>query len=112
VKRALRLLDQPNDRAPAPPIRLRLGEHVVSVADAHDGAAAKRFATHLETAGATDAADGSGEDLRIVIRATPQSPEARLRADVLEEGADLVLGSARASFAERLAAWAHSPSRR
>lgn len=113
MKRALRLLDQPNDRTPVPPIRLRLGARIVSVADAHDGAEATRFAAHLQNAGATAAADdGCGEDLRIVIRSTPQSPEARLRADVLEDGADLILGSARASFAGRLAAWGRSRNRR
>ncbi|MBW2493738.1 MAG: hypothetical protein JRE43_03215 [Deltaproteobacteria bacterium] len=112
MKRALQLLGEPNDRTPAPPIRMRLAERFVSVADAHDGAAAKRFASYLQAAGATDAADESGDDLRIVIRSTPQSAEARLRADVMEEGADLILGSARASFAERLSAWARAPSRR
>ena len=39
--------------------------------------------------------------VRIVVRSTPQSPEARLRAEVLEESADVVLGSPRRAFATR-----------
>ena len=40
------------------------------------------------------------------VRCPPESPEARLRAEVLEEGADLVLGSPRPSAARLLAALA------
>jgi hypothetical protein len=110
LKRTLQLLGEPKDRTPADPIHLRLGEQVVSVADAHDGVAAKRFASYLRAAGATAVSGAAGRELRVVIRSTPQSREARLRADVMEEGADLVLGSARASFAQRFSAWARTRS--
>jgi phosphomannomutase len=103
LKRALRVLGEPDDRTAADPIRVTLQGRVLSVADAHDGAAAARFVSLLRDAGASDAAEGRDPDLRIVIRSTPQSAEARLRSEVMEEGADLVLGSARGSFAQRLA---------
>jgi hypothetical protein len=80
---------------------LRLGERIVSLIDTGDGAAAAVFAKALVDAGATtmDSETESQADLRIVIRSAAQSPEASLRAELLEEAADLVLGSARPVFA-------------
>ncbi len=108
MKRPLRILGKPSDELAAPPVRLALGSRVVSVADAHDGQDAGHFAELLVDQGARrlDASGARAVDLFIVIRSTPESPEARLRAEVLEEGADLVLGSPRPSAARLLAALA------
>jgi len=112
LKRALRILGEPGDQSAAPPLHVSVGGRVFSIADAHDGTAAARFVSHLRAEGAVDAGEGSAADVQIVVRSTPQSPEARLRADVMEEGADLVLGSARASFARHLASCAVSQDER
>jgi hypothetical protein len=104
LKRPLRVLGDPSDREPAEPAVAQLGDRIVSIADAHDGAAARRFAEELEDAGATIVEGGAATriDVRIVIRSTPQSPEARASAEVLEETADVVLGSPRPAFARLL----------
>lgn len=106
MRRPLRILGTPSDELAAPPLRLDLGSRVLSVVDAHDGQDAARFAGLLVDEGARrlDASAERDVDLFIVIRSTPESPEARLRAEVLEEGADLVLGSPRPSAARLLAA--------
>ncbi len=106
MKRPLRILGEPNDQHATPAVQLQLGGRVLSVADAHDGRAATGFSELLVAAGAQriDESPDGHVDLCIVVRSTPESREARLRAEVLEEGADLVLGSARPVFAELLAA--------
>ena len=106
MKRALRILGKPSDELAAPPVRLALGARVIAVADAHDGQDAERFAALLVDEGARrlDATARREVELFIVIRSAPESPEARLRAEVLEEGANLVLGSPRPSVARLLAA--------
>ena len=103
MKRSLQILGEPNDRAPAEPIIVEVEGRLVSIADAHDGSAADLLASMLQEAGAerkpTD--PGAEATLRIVVRSTPQSPEAQVRAEVLEESADVVLGSPRKAFATR-----------
>lgn len=105
MKRPLRILGEPTDRTPADPVGVKLGTKVLSVVDAHDGAAASQLGELLVQAGARYAeleAD-TGVDFHIVVRSTPQSPEAYLRSEVLEETADLVLGSVRPTFVRLLA---------
>jgi hypothetical protein len=106
LKRPLRILGEPGDKQATPPTHLELGGHTLSIADAHDGSEAARFAELLVAVGArrVDASKDPHVHLRIIVRSTPESPEARLRAEVLEEGAHLVLGSARPVMAELLAA--------
>lgn len=81
-----------------------VGSTLISVMDAHDGAMARRFGRMLAEAGGRAAKYDPSvvPDLRIVVRSAPESPEAHLRSEVLEESADLVLGSARANLARRL----------
>lgn len=102
MKRTLQILGEPDDRIPVAPVHLTIAGRVLSVADSHDGSAANRLASQLRAEGAADAGQSLEPDLRIVVRSTPQSLEARTRADVIEEAADVVLGSARASFARHL----------
>lgn len=101
MKRTLRVVGTPVDVDAAEASRVEVGIVVVSIADAHDGTEAARFARFLVDAGAKPApANLEGRrEYRIVIRSTPESPEAHVRAEVLEESADIVLGSARAAFA-------------
>ena len=86
-----------------------VGRQLVSIADTGDAIASRRFVDALLEAGAAHLDDGSDPkpDLRIVIRGAPKSPEARLRAGLLEEAADLVLGTARPALA-RLLVLAHA----
>jgi hypothetical protein len=81
---------------------VNLGRVTVSVIDAGDGSATERFVDVLVENGAAPvgASTDAAADFRIVIRATPTTTEDRLREAALEEGADLVLGSARPVFAE------------
>jgi len=102
LKRALQVLGDADDRAAVPPLHVSISGRVISVADPHDGSAAARFVSHLRGEGAVDAEQSPRADLQIVVRSVPQSHEARLRADAMEEAADIVLGSPRASFARRL----------
>jgi len=85
-----------------------IGTKRVSITDTGDGMASRRFVDTLLEAGAAhqDARSGPEPDLRIVVRGTPQSHAARLRANLLEEAADLVLGATRPAFARLLvSAW-------
>lgn len=103
MKRSLPIAGKPSDvTAPAPSF-VELGGLSIRIVDAHDGAAAKRFGELLIRQGAREL-EGPVEEcaLTIVIRSTPRSPEAHLRAEVLEETADLVLGSPREAFAREL----------
>lgn len=104
MKRALRVVGEPSDRAPADPVAVAVGSTLVSVADAHDGAAARRFAQLMVDSGGRwlDHDRTADVDFRIVVRSSPESPEARLRSEVWEEAADLVVGSVRVGVARRL----------
>jgi hypothetical protein len=77
----------------------------VSIADTGDGAPSLRLVDLLVHAGAArlEPEDGMKADMHVVIRGTPNSPEARLRAEVMEKAADVVLGSARPAFARLFA---------
>ena len=77
----------------------------VSIADTSDGGPSLRFLDLLVKAGAArvEPEDDTKTDMRVVIRGTPQTPQARLRAEVMEEAADVVLGSARPAFARLFA---------
>ena len=104
MRRPLPILGVPGDLEPSAPSFVTLGEVIVRVTDAHDGQASRRFAELLVRAGGlASGAPSEQSDLDIVIRSTPESPEAQLRAEVLEEAADFVLGSPREAFATRLA---------
>lgn len=91
-----------------------IGGRLVSVVDTGDGVASRRFVDLMLDAGArrVDASSDANADMEIVIRGTPKTPEARLRAEVLEQAADLVLGSARPAFARHFdsacAPWVNS----
>lgn len=101
MKRPLRVVDDSSGPAPTTPVLVTIGGKVVSVLDTGDGAASLRLVEALVDAGVirVDSANDAKPDLRIVIRGTPQSAEARLRAEALEEAADVVLGSVRPAFA-------------
>jgi hypothetical protein len=105
LKRSLRVIGDSGDAPVKAPLRVAIGARLVSVVDADDGLAALRFVDVLVDAGAArvDAAADANPDIRIVIRGAPRSAEAQLRAEVLEEDADVVLGSARAAFARHFA---------
>jgi hypothetical protein len=112
LKRSLRVVGRPENGPPSKPVVVRLGAEHVSLSDTGDGSAARRFARVLiDCGGVLVEREGAEDvDLRIVIRTdTPlESSEARLRVEVLEESADIVLGSVRPSFAQRLASRATS----
>lgn len=106
MKRSLQVVDGPALPRPELPVLVRLGTQVVSVIDTGDGASARRFGELLLEAGGrpADPKDHLRLDHRIVIRADLPSVGERLRAEALEETADLILGSARPVFAACLAA--------
>ncbi len=110
MKRALDVIDPNAEPTPARPILLKLGTRVLSVTDTGDGRAARELADALvEWGGAElDSARETEVGTRIVVRGQPRSAKARVRAEVLEEGADLILGSARPEVARRLAQWGAS----
>jgi hypothetical protein len=106
LKRALQILGGTASAGPAKPVLVRVGSRIVSVTDAGDGSAARAFAAALAAAGA-EPVDPETEPRphdRLVIRTAPASPEAQLRAEALEEAADVVLGSVRPTFAALFAA--------
>ena len=107
MKRSLEVLVEPNKERIAPPRVLRAGDTTLTVFDEGDGTASSRLASWLTESGATplDAKleiKASPEEIRIVIRAAAATAEQRRRAAALESAADVVLGSARPSFARRL----------
>lgn len=103
MKRSLQILGEPRDAVAADPEVVAIGDRVVAIEDAHDGMRARQLADQLIRAGGhrASSADTDRADFRIAVRSTPQSSEARLRAELLEETADLVLGAARPAFARR-----------
>jgi hypothetical protein len=96
-------LDESRDRVAAVPVLVAIGTQLVAIEDHQDGTRARRLAELLVREGGTwaEPSDPRRADLRIALRSTPESNEARLRAEVLEETADLVLGSVRPAFARR-----------
>ena len=104
MKHALRVLDDSGDPPPAGPLLVMLGDRLVSVVDAGGGVESRRFVAALLEAGAVpvDSPVGSKPHTRIVIRSTPKSPEARVRALALEASANVILGSVRPVFASYL----------
>lgn len=112
MKRKLHLAGESSGRPGGMPQFLSLGQGMVSVVDAGDGSATQMFVDALIENGAALASADAGADFSIVIRATPTTSEGRLREQQLEEGADLVLGSARPVFAKLFgsacARWASS----
>lgn len=109
MKRSLHVVDESREPPVAPVTTVTIGRKRVSITDTGHGIVSRRFVEMLLEAGAVREDDGSGPkpDLSIVVRGTPQSPEASLRANGLEEAADLVLGAARPAFAWLLvSAWA------
>jgi hypothetical protein len=105
LKRSLHVVDDSGDPPVRAPASVDIGGRLVSVADTGDGVSSLRFVDWLIEAGAVRV-DSSADvklDTRIVIRGTPKSPEARLRAKAVEEATDVVLGSARPAFARLFA---------
>lgn len=103
MKRALHVVGGPRDHVPSEPIFVTLGDRILSIADAHDGSAAEQFVACLRDAGATEAHRDVEAEFLIVIRSATQSPEARSHAKLMEQTADVVLGSVRPAFARHLA---------
>ncbi len=110
MKRSLPLVDELRNPPLETPRLVRVENRLLSILDDADGTASLGFAKMLTDAGAAlveTSADAS-PDLRIVIRGAPASDPGRARAEVLEESADLILGSARPAFARLLrSAFAH-----
>ncbi|MGB3052001.1 MAG: hypothetical protein WBB42_13445 [Polyangiales bacterium] len=105
MKRSLPVVDERRDPPVWTPRLLSIGNRLVSIIDTEDGMPSRRFAETLAEAGATvlDENSEASPDFRIVIRGAPVSAEARRRAEVLEEAADLILGAARPAFARLFA---------
>jgi len=105
LKRSLRVVDEQGDPPVWTPRLLRIGDRLVSILDTEEGTPSRRFSNMLAQAGATllEHHSDADPDLRIVIRGAPTSAEARRRAEVLEEAADLILGAPRPAFARLFA---------
>jgi hypothetical protein len=105
LKRSLHVVDETGDPPVHPPRAVAIGGRLVSVVDTGDGRSALRFVDLLvDVGGAQVKLDHDANiDLRVVIRATARSAAARLRAEALEEAADVLLGSARPVFARLFA---------
>jgi hypothetical protein len=103
LKKPLPILGEADDREPAEPRFVAIGNQVISISDAHVGAQASEVAQQLVKAGAVVVDGAPVPTLRIVVRSTPRSAEARLRAEALEREADVVLGEPRPAFAAALA---------
>ncbi len=103
MKRSLHILGESRDTAAAVPVLVVIGTRLVAIEDPHDGVRAHQLAELLVREGGAwaEPSETGSADLRIALRSTPESNEARLRAEVLEETADLVLGSVRPAFARR-----------
>jgi len=105
LKRSLRVVDNPEGLPVQAPQAVTIGERLISIADTGDGRSSLQFVKLLVDGGAArvDSASDAKVDMRVIIRGTPKSHEARLRAEAVEEAADLVLGSARPAFARLFA---------
>lgn len=104
MKRLLPVVDELRDPPVSTPCLLRIENRLLSIIDTDDGTASLRFTKMLTDAGASpvETSAHASPDLRIVIRGAPSSAQGRARAEVLEESADLILGSARPTFATLL----------
>ena len=105
MKRALHVVDDSGDPPLKPPLLVSVAGRLVSVVDTGDGVASVHFVGALVDAGATrvDSTSGTRRAIGIVIRGRAESFEGRLRAEAVEEAADVVLGSARPGFAGHFA---------
>jgi len=105
LKRSLHVVDEKAASQVWTPRLLRVGDRLVSILDTEDGTPSLRFADMLAEVGARPLEQNvdASPDLRIVIRGAPVTTEARRRAEVLEEAADLILGAARPAFARLFA---------
>lgn len=105
MKRSLHVVDDTGDAPVLTPSNVTLAGRLISVADTGDGLAALRFIDQLVEDGAipVDPPNEAVFDVRVVIRGAPKSHEARRRAEDLEAGADVILGSARPAFARLFA---------
>lgn len=103
MKRPLAIVGQASTATSLKPLRFRIGETPLQVADTGDGTAAALFGDMLVLAGAEllRDADSSETDLAIILRA-PSSTTSQTHAESLEAGADVVLGSPRPAFARLL----------
>ena len=110
MKTSLPIVGEVDDREPSPPHFVSVGAELIAVADAHLGREAADLAEQLVDAGARRVDGEPTPTLRIVVRSTPRSEEARIRADALERDANVVLGSARPAFAEALVLRFRSPA--
>lgn len=102
MKRTLRIVD---DQGRPPTWHLLIEGTRVAVDDTGDGRGGATLCEALVQAGAErlEPGDDASPDVRIVVRGTAPSQEARRRAAVLEQEADVVLGSARPAFATHFA---------
>ena len=105
MKRSLSVVNDDGDPPVQAPRAVALGEQLVSVADTEDGRSAVRFIDLLVDAGAArvDSASDAKVDIRVVICEPSKTPATPLRAEAIENVADLVLGSARPAFARLFA---------
>jgi len=104
LKRSLEVIGQATEGAPADPEALRVGQTTVWVEDSSAGAEARKLASAMIEAGATEVADpGPDAGLRISIL-TSGAGRPRTRDEDLASHADFVLGSARPAFARHLVA--------
>ena len=102
MKRTLQVVEGPV----VPPTRhVMLGATRIAIDDGGTGEGSARFAQALIDAGAQPVELDAGvqPDVRVVVRGTATTRDARLRSRALEERADLVLGSARPAFAAHFA---------
>jgi len=105
LKHSLRVVGDSEEQPAQVPQAVAIGERLVSITDTGDGRSGLRFVDLLVDDGATrvDSPSDAKVDMCVVIRGTPKTPAARLRAEVIEEAADVVLGSARPAFARLFA---------
>lgn len=103
MKRLLAIMGQASAATSLKPLRFRIGDTLLQVADTGDGTAAALFGDMLVVAGAVLLPDAhsSEADLAIILRA-PSSTTSQAHAESLEAGADFVLGSPRPAFARLL----------
>ncbi len=101
MKRPLHIVGNSTDPVVHAPRAVSIGERLISIAGTGDERSVLQFVGLLVDGGAApvDLANDARVDTRIVIRGTPNTASAHLRAEALEAAADVVLGSARPAFA-------------
>ena len=110
MRTSLPILGDIEDREPAAPRFVTIGAELLAIADAHLGRDAEELAEQLVAAGAQPVDGEPIPSLRVVVRSTPRSSEARLRAETLEREADVIVTAARPAFAEALVLRFSSPA--